>query len=43
MKEIKEIRTIEEVVGYEAYDGTKFVDKTECEKYITRNLERGIK
>lgn len=42
MKEIKEIRTIEEVVGYEAYDGTKFVDKTECEKYEKMTAEEAI-
>ena len=43
MKEIKEIRTIEEVVGYEAFDGTKFVDKTECEKYEKMTAEEAIK
>ena len=33
MKEIKTIRTIEEVTGYEAMDGTIFRSKGECEKY----------
>lgn len=33
MKEIKETRTIEEVKGYEANDGTFFSNKEECEKY----------
>ena len=33
MKEIKWTRTIEEVVAYEANDGTRFNSKEECEKY----------
>lgn len=33
MREIKETRMIEEVVGYEAYDGTRFTSKEECRKY----------
>lgn len=33
MKEIKRTRTIEEVIGYEANDGTQFGSKEECEKY----------
>lgn len=33
MKEIKRTRTIEEVTGYEAEDGTVFKTKEECEKY----------
>lgn len=33
MKEIKVTRTIEEVTGYEASDGTYFKTKEECEKY----------
>lgn len=33
MKEIKNTRTIEEIVGYEAVDGTRFDSKEECEKY----------
>lgn len=33
MKEIKTTRTIEEVTGYEANDGTVFKTKEECEKY----------
>lgn len=43
MKEIKEIRTIEEVVGYEAFDGTRFVDKDECIKYEKLTAEDVIK
>lgn len=43
MKEIKETRTIVEVVGYEAYDGTRFVDKAECEKYEKLTAEEAIK
>lgn len=32
--EVKKItKTIEEVVGYVAFDGTEFKDKAECEKY----------
>ena len=42
MREIKETRTIEEVVGYEAYDGTRFADKTECEKYEKLTAEEAI-
>ena len=33
MKEIKRTRTIEEVTGYEANDGTIFTTKEECKKY----------
>ena len=33
MKEIKETKTIEEVTGYEAFDGQVFKEKEECEKY----------
>lgn len=33
MKEMKRTRTIEEVTGYEAEDGTVFLTKEECEKY----------
>ena len=33
MKEIKNIRTIEETTGYEAEDGKFFKTKEECEKY----------
>lgn len=33
MREIIKTRTIEEVVGYEACDGTRFDTKEECEKY----------
>lgn len=47
MKEIKRERTIEEVVGYEAFDGKTFKDKEECEKYeqsaesvITKEFEK---
>lgn len=47
MKEIKRTRTIEEVTGYEAEDGTWFKTKEECEKYeetakavIRRNFKR---
>ena len=43
MKEIKEIRTIEEIVGYEAYDGTRFADKEECMKYEKLTAEKAIK
>lgn len=42
MKEIKETRTIVEVVGYEAYDGTRFADKAECEKYEKLTAEEAI-
>lgn len=47
MKEIKKTRTIEEVTGYEAFDGTEFTTKEECEKYensaigvVTKELEK---
>ena len=33
MKEIKEAKVIEEIIGYEAIDGTQFRDKEECRKY----------
>lgn len=33
MKEIKQSRIIEEVTGYEAFDGTVFKTKDECIKY----------
>lgn len=33
MKEIKTTRTIEEVTGYEAFDGTRFSSEVECRKY----------
>lgn len=33
MKELKRTRTIEEIRGYEANDGTFFSSKEECEKY----------
>lgn len=33
MKEIKNTRTIEEVICYEAEDGTRFKNKEECETY----------
>ena len=33
MKEIKRERKIEEVTGYEAFDGKWFKEKEECEKY----------
>ena len=33
MKEIKRTRTVEEVVGYEASDGTRFNNQEECKKY----------
>ena len=33
MREIIKTRTIEEVVGYEAIDGTQFDTREECEKY----------
>ena len=33
MEIIKETRTVEEIKGYKAYDGTVFKDKEECEKY----------
>ena len=42
MKEIKTTRTIEEVTGYEAFDGTKFTDKRECEKYEKLTAEEAI-
>lgn len=43
MREIMTIRTIEEVVGYEAFDGTKFESKDECEKYEKLTAEGAIK
>lgn len=33
MKEIKRTRTVEEVTGYEAFDGKMFKTKEECENY----------
>ena len=33
MKEIKTTKTIEEITGYEAFDGNRFSTKEECEKY----------
>ena len=33
MKEIKNTKTIEEVIAYEASDGKRFYDKAESEKY----------
>ena len=33
MTELKQKRTIEEVYGYEATDGTRFGSREECEKY----------
>ena len=33
MKELKRTRTIEEITGYEAFDGKTFSTKEECEKY----------
>ena len=33
MKKITKTKTIEEVIGYEAYDGTHFEVREECEKY----------
>ena len=33
MKELKRTKTVEEIFGYEAEDGTFFNDKAECEKY----------
>lgn len=33
MKEIKETRTVEELKGYEAFDGTFFRNETECKNY----------
>ena len=33
MREIKRTKTIEEVTGYEAFDGERFKTKEECEKY----------
>lgn len=33
MREIKTTKTIEEVTGYEAFDGQVFKTKEECEKY----------
>lgn len=33
MKEIKQSRIIEEVTGYEAFDGTVFKTEEECIKY----------
>lgn len=33
MREVKRTRTIEEVTGYEATDGTYFTTKEECKKY----------
>ena len=43
MKEIKKTRTIEEVVGYEAIDGTVFTNREECEKYEKLTAEEAIK
>lgn len=47
MKEIKTTKTIEEVNGYEAFDGKIFKEKEECEKYersaygvITKEFEQ---
>lgn len=33
MRELKETKTIEVTIGYEAIDGTVFTDKEECERY----------
>ena len=33
MKELKRTKTIEEIIGYEAFDGKTFSTKEECEKY----------
>ena len=33
MKAITNVKTVEEIVGYEACDGTRFTTKEECEKY----------
>lgn len=33
MKTIKETKTIEKIVGYEAYDGTRFDTEDECKRY----------
>ena len=33
MKAIKNVKTVEEIVGYEACDGTRFTTKEECQKY----------
>ena len=35
MTELKQTRTIEEIVGYVANDGTQFETKEECKKYET--------
>ena len=47
MKEIKTTKMIEEVTGYEAFDGKWFKEKEECEKYersaygvITKEFEQ---
>ena len=47
MKELKITKTIEEVNGYEAFDGKIFKEKEECEKYersaygvITKEFEQ---
>ena len=42
MREIIKTRTIEEVIGYEAFDGTTFADKAECEKYEKLTAEQAI-
>ena len=49
MKELKRQKTIEEVVGYEAFDGKVFKTEEECEKYeessysaITKDFEQLI-
>jgi len=33
MKAITNVKTVEEIVGYEACDGTRFTTKEECQKY----------
>lgn len=33
MKTITNVKTVEEIVGYEACDGTRFKTKEECQKY----------
>lgn len=40
METIKTTRTIEEVIGYKAFDGTEFKDKEECKKY--ENTARNV-
>lgn len=40
MKAIKNVKTVEEIVGYEACDGTRFTTKEECEKY--ENTARAV-